>query len=280
MADRQSILITGASTGIGNATALRLANDGFTVFAGVRKESDASQLGASHANLRPVILDVTDADSIAHALNVVRESEIPLYGLLNNAGIAVGGPLEYLGTDDLRRQFDVNVFGTLAVTRAAIPLLRPIRGRIVSIGSIGSRFGPPFMGPYCASKAALAVLMDSLRMELAPFGLQVVLFEFAAVKTPIWHKGRALRDELEKRLPAQALADYAPFVEMVVRQIDHEERVGLDPHFIAGTIANAFTTARPRARYVIGKQARIQAAVALLPHKTRDNVVRKALRIP
>lgn len=277
---QRAILVTGASTGIGNATTLALAQNGFTVFAGARKQSDADRLHAMHANVRPVIVDVTDADSVAHAINVVRESELPLHGLLNNAGIAVGGPLEYLGDDDLRRQFDVNVFGTMAVTRAAIPLLRPNGGRVVSIGSIGSRFGAPFMGPYCSSKAALAMLMDSLRFELAPFGMHVVLFEFAAVKTPIWSKGRALRDELEKRLPPQALADYAPFVEMAVRQIDHEERVGLDPHFVAAAIAGAFIAGRPKARYVIGKQARMQAVVSMLPHKHRDAVVRKVLRLP
>jgi len=280
MSDPRAILVTGASSGIGNATAARLASSGFTVFAGVRKESDAARLHKEQAELRTVILDVTDADSIAHAINVVNESGIPLYGLLNNAGIAVGGPLEYLETSDLRRQFDVNVFGTMAVTQAALPLLRRTQGRIVSIGSIGSRFGAPFIGPYCASKAALAMLMDSLRLEIAPFGIAVSLFEFAAVKTPIWEKGRNLKVELEKRLPPKALEDYDPFIAASVKAIDKEERGGLDPRIVADAIAGAFTAPKPRARYVIGKQARIQAAVALLPHATRDSIVRKVLRIP
>lgn len=275
-----AILVSGASTGIGYATSVLLANRGFTVFAGVRKETDADALASAGANLRPVILDVTDPDSIAHAIDVVRASEIGLHGLLNNAGIAVGGPLEYLSTADLRRQFEVNVIGTMALTQAALPLLRQTRGRIVTIGSIGSRFGAPFIGPYCASKAAIAMLMDSLRLEVAPYGVQTVLFEFAAVKTPIWEKGRALKSELEQRLPAQALRDYAPFIEAAVRQISHEERVGLEPRVVAEAIAGAFGRHAPRARYVIGKQARLQAAVAMLPHKTRDNVLRKVLRIP
>jgi NAD(P)-dependent dehydrogenase (short-subunit alcohol dehydrogenase family) len=280
MNDERAILVTGASTGIGRAAALRLAQAGFAVFAGVRKDPDASEIDRLHPNLRPVLLDVTDAASIAHAFGVLRESGLPLHGLLNNAGIAVGGPLEYLPASDLRRQFDVNVFGTMAVTQAAIPALRKTRGRIVTIGSIGSRFGAPFIGPYCASKAALAMLMDSLRVELAPAGIHAVLFEFAAVKTPIWEKGRALKDELEKRLPAQALTEYAPFIEAAARQIEHEERGGLDPGIVANAILSAFTAASPRARYVIGRQAHIQAAVAMLPHKTRDSVLRKVLQIP
>jgi NAD(P)-dependent dehydrogenase (short-subunit alcohol dehydrogenase family) len=280
MNDNRAILVTGASTGIGHAAALRLAEAGFTVFAGVRKESDAREKDALHENIRPVLLDVTNAENIAAAFAVVRMSGLPLYGLLNNAGIAVGGPLEYLPIDDLRRQFEVNVFGTIAVTQAAIPFLRATRGRIVTIGSIAGRFGAPFVGPYSSSKAAIAVLVDSLRIELAPFGITTVLFEFAAVKTPIWEKGRALKDELEGRLPEQALRDYAPFVDAMVRQIGHEERGGLEPALIANALLAAFTAASPRARYVIGRQAKIQAAVALLPHKTRDNMIRKVLRIP
>jgi NAD(P)-dependent dehydrogenase (short-subunit alcohol dehydrogenase family) len=275
----RAILVTGASSGIGRATALHLAERGFATFAGVRKESDASALASLHANLRPVLLDVTDAASIATAFDAVRSSGTPLYGLLNNAGIAVGGPLEYLPVDELRRQFEVNVFGTIAVTQAAIPDLRKTGGRIVTIGSISGRFGAPFVGPYCASKAALATLTDALRMELAPLGVHVVLFEFAAVKTPIWEKGRALKDDLEKRLPPQALRDYDPFIRAIVKQIEHEERGGLDPAIIANALCAAFTTPSPRARYVIGRQAKLQAAVALLPHKTRDGIVRKVMGV-
>jgi NAD(P)-dependent dehydrogenase (short-subunit alcohol dehydrogenase family) len=276
----RAILVTGASTGIGHATALRLAETGFTVFAGVRKSGDAQRVDALHPNLRPLQLDIADPAAVAAAIETVRASGLPLHGVLNNAGIAVGGPLEYLPVDDLRRQFDVNVFGTMSVIQAALPMLRETRGRIVTIGSIGSRFGAPFIGPYCASKAALAMLMDSLRVEVASLGIRVVLFEFAAVKTPIWEKGRALKTELEARLRPQAIADYAPFIEAAARQIEHEERGGLDPAVVAAAIASAFTVATPRPRYVIGKQARIQAAVAMLPLPARDNLLRKVLRIP
>lgn len=277
--ERRAILVTGASSGIGRASAVALAELGFVTFAGVRKESDASALAPLHANLRPVILDVTSAAGIAAAFAAIRSAGTPLYGLLNNAGIAVGGPLEYLPVDELRRQFEVNVFGTIAVTQAAIPDLRTTGGRIVTIGSISGRFGAPFIGPYSASKAALAMLTDALRMELAPLGVRVVLFEFAAVKTPIWEKGRALKDELEKSLPPQAQRDYDPFIQAIVKQIEHEERGGLDPAIIASAVCGAFTTHAPRARYVIGRQAKLQAAVALLPHKTRDGIVRKVMGV-
>jgi NAD(P)-dependent dehydrogenase (short-subunit alcohol dehydrogenase family) len=276
----RAVLISGASTGIGHATALQLARDGFTVFAGVRRESDGAELAAKHERLRPVQLDVTDADSIAHAFSVVADSEIPLQAVVNNAGIAVGGPLEYLPLDDLREQFEVNVIGMVAVTQAALPFLRQTRGRVITVGSIASRFGAPFLAPYCASKAAVAMVVDSLRVELAPAGISVVLFEFAAVKTPIWQKGRNLKDDLLARLPHKALEHYAPFIDAVGRQIDHEERVGLEPGVVAKAIASAVTTTSPRSRYVLGSQAHVQAAVAVLPHRLRDNVLRKVLRIP
>lgn len=276
----KAVVVTGASSGIGHATALHLVRDGYVVFAGARSQRDLSQLRSEHEAIRPVELDVTDADSVAHALDVVRSSGIPLHGLINNAGIALGGPLEHLPLADLRKQLEVNVVGTLAVTQAAIPLLRQTRGRIVTVGSIASRFGAPFLGPYCASKAAVAMLVDSLRLELAPAGISVVLFEFAAVKTPIWQKGRELKDNLSARLPAEALEAYAPFVKAAMRQIDHEERVGLDVDVVAAAIASALSSPRVRARYVIGKQAHVQAVVAALPHRLRDNMLRNALRIP
>jgi NAD(P)-dependent dehydrogenase (short-subunit alcohol dehydrogenase family) len=280
MADQRAALVTGTSTGIGNTTARALAQNGFVVFAGVRSEKDAANLASVHPGMRPTLLDVTDRSSISRSVDAVRDSGIPLYALVNNAGIAVGGPLEYLPLDELRRQFDVNVFGTIAVTQAALPLLRETRGRIVTIGSIASRFGAPLIGPYSASKAAIAVLMDSLRIELAPSGVHAILFEFAAVKTPIWAKARSLKEHIPQRLPPKAVEVYAPFLEAAFKQIDHEERVGLDPHLVAQAIVAAILAGRPRARYVVGRQAHIQAAVAVLPHRVRDNIVRKVLRIP
>ncbi|MBV8434093.1 MAG: SDR family NAD(P)-dependent oxidoreductase [Candidatus Eremiobacteraeota bacterium] len=274
----RSVLVTGTSSGIGRAVVMRLAVDGFTVFAGVRNERDAHV--ASIDGVRPVTIDVTNCETIASTFRTIAESGVPLHALVNNAGIALGGPLEHLPLDDLRKQLEVNVIGTMAVTQAAIPMLRKTRGRIVSIGSIASRFGAPFLGPYCASKAALSMLMDSLRFELAPAGIAVVLFEFAAVKTPIWQKGRALKDDLSTRLPERAMHEYATFVDAAMKQIDREERVGLDPAIVAKAIVAALTVPHPRPRYVIGRQAHVQAIVAALPHRLRDGMVRNALGIP
>lgn len=275
-----AVLVTGASSGIGAATAQALAREGRTVFAGVRSESDARAIAGVSPNIRALHLDVTDRAQIAEAFDQIRASGMTIDALINNAGIAMGGPLEYLPLDDIRKQFDVNVFGTLAVTQAALPMLRETRGRIIMIGSIAGRLAAPFIGPYSASKAALASLADSLRIELASAGIAVSLFEFAAVKTPIWAKGRALKDDLVTRLPHEAIERYAPVIDAIVRQTEHEERVGMDPAIVAGVIAQALRAPYPRARYVVGSQAKMQAVVAFLPHKTRDGLIRRAMRLP
>jgi NAD(P)-dependent dehydrogenase (short-subunit alcohol dehydrogenase family) len=276
----ESVLVTGTSTGIGHAIAVELASRGYTVFAGVRKQSDAETVGSAHANLRPVMLDVTDQNTIDAAIESVRHSGIPLRALVNNAGIAVGGPLEFLPLDELRKQFDVNVFGTIAMVQAAMPLLREAHGRIVSIGSIASRFGAPVLGPYCASKAALASLMDALRLEVAPFGVDVILFEFGAMKTPIWAKGRATRERLLARLPSQMQQTYGSLIEAAIHVTQRAERAGLSPAVVARAVARALEVSSPRARYVVGRAARVRAVVGALPHRLRDAIVRKALRIP
>ena len=276
----RAVLVTGSSTGIGAEVSSLLAQKGFTVFAGVRNEGDAHRLGQSGNDIRPLYLDVTDERSITEALERIRLSGMPLYGLVNNAGIAVGGPLEYLGVDDVRKQFDVNVFGVLAVTQAALPLLRDTRGRIVVVGSIGGRLAAPFIGPYGASKAAVAALTDSLRQELSGSGVAVSLFEFAAVKTPIWAKGRTLKDQLAARLPAAALERYGTVIDAIGRQIDREECSGMKPAIIANKIYEALTVQRPRERYLIGRHARAQSIVALLPTRVRDRLIRRVMRIP
>ena len=275
-----AVLITGASTGIGHATALLLAQEGYAVFAGVRKEHDRERLAALHPNVRPLILDVTVAADVERAMSAVRAAGIPLHAVVNNAGIAIAGPLEYLPLDELRRQFEVNVFAPVAVAQAALPLLRESSGRIVFVGSIAGRMSAPFVGPYSASKAALASLVDAMRQELAPSSVAVSLLEFAAVKTPIWAKGRAGSDDLIAKLPQSALERYGAVVDAVVAQTRHEERRGMEPHVVAQTVLAALRANRPRERYVIGTQAKIQAVVALLPARTRDKLVRKVMRLP
>src|SRR5579862_2288927 len=182
----RAVLITGASTGIGAACALYLDARGFRVFAGVRNPADGEALRArSSSRLAPVLLDVTNSDSLRDAAAVINEtvSETGLHGLVNNAGIAVGGPLEVLPLDDLRRQFEVNVVGQLAVTQAMLPLLRKARGRIVNMGSIVGRAPVPLVGAYSMSKAAVAAMTTALRLELDLWGIDVSLIEPGAIAT-------------------------------------------------------------------------------------------------
>ena len=275
---RGAILLTGASSGIGHALALRLAAEGYLVFAGVRKESDRERLADEHPNLRPISLDVTIAADRVRAAQSVAQSGLPLRAVVNNAGIAVGGPLEYLPVDRLVEQFEINTFAPIAVTQLVLPQLRASRGRAFFIGSIAGRMGVPLVGPYGASKAALAVLVDALRQELHPHGVAVSLFEFAAVKTPIWAKGRAGAEQAIEQLPAEALAQYGKEIQAMLAQTKSEERHALHPSVIADAVITALHAARPRERYVIGRQARIQSIVALLPMRLRDRLIAAALK--
>ncbi|HVA29205.1 MAG TPA: SDR family oxidoreductase [Candidatus Baltobacteraceae bacterium] len=276
----QAILVTGASSGIGHATALLLAQTGYTVFAGVRKEADRQRLESEHENLRPVILDVTVPADLTRAVDTITASGLPLAGVVNNAGIAVAGPLEYLPLEEIRHQFEINVYAPIAVAQAMLPMLRRSKGRIVVVGSIAGRISAPFVGPYSASKAALASFVDALRQELAPSGIRVSLLEFAAVKTPIWAKGRSEKDRLVAMMPPEAMTHYGPMVNAVVKQTQHEEQTGMDPQVIAATILAALRASKPRERYLIGKRARIQALVAMLPPTTRDKLVKSAMKLP
>jgi NAD(P)-dependent dehydrogenase (short-subunit alcohol dehydrogenase family) len=275
-----AILITGASSGIGHAAALHLADAGYTVFAGVRNEADRERLALERPNLRPIVLDVTVPADLSRAMESVAASGEPLAGLVNNAGIAVGGPLEYLPMEEIRRQFEVNVYAPIAMTQAALPLLRASRGRIVFVGSIAGRLSAPFVGPYSASKAALASLVDALRQELASTGISVSLLEFASVKTPIWAKGRTGKDRLVEVMPPEATQRYAPLVNAIVNVTQHEERHGMEPAVIAAAILQTLQGPKPRERYLIGTSARMQAVIALLPARTKDALVRKAMRLP
>jgi NAD(P)-dependent dehydrogenase (short-subunit alcohol dehydrogenase family) len=279
-APSSAVVITGASTGIGAAAAERLARDGFLVFAGVRSDADAARVEALHANVRSVRLDVTDAASIAAAVNSVTDANVPLLGLVNNAGIAVAGPLEFLPPGLLRRQFEVNFFGALAVTQAFLPLLRPARGRIVFVGSISGRLSVPFIAPYSTSKFALRAAADALRIELVPAGIAVSLIEPSSVKTPIWQKGRDSKADLLAALPPEALDVYREQIEAVYATTEGEERDAMPVEIVSDAIAHALTSPKPRANYLLGKRARAGAILALLPASLRDRAVRRSMRLP
>lgn len=274
-----TVLVTGASTGIGRATALRLAAAGWRVFAGVRRDADGRALAdASAGSLTPVVLDVTDPAQIAAAADSIADAVggAGLAGLVNNAGIARGGPVEYLPVDDWRLQFEVNLFGQVAVTQAMMPLLRDARGRIVFIGSNSGRISTPMMAPYGASKFAIEALAASMRLELRPWGMKVVVVEPGAVKTAIWDKGRALADELEAVMPADAASRYGDQIAAIRKGIETQDRTGIPADRVAAVVEKALTADRPRARYQVGIDSHVSAAASrVLPDRLLDVAVAK-----
>lgn len=282
--DDKAVLITGASTGIGAACALHLDRIGFMVFAGVRREQDGQalkQLGADR--LVPVLLDVTDESSIHHARAQVSEQIGPrgLYGLVNNAGIAVAGPLEAVPIADLRRQLEVNVIGQVAVTQAFLPLIRQARGRVVNMGSIAGRGAIPLMGPYAASKFALEALTDVMRLELQQWGIEVSIVEPGAIATPIWEKSRKEAVHLEAATTEELRVLYGPVVMAVRKVVEQATERAIPCDAVSTAVEHALTAARPKTRYLVGPDAKMRALmIKLLPDRLSDRVLTWALKLP
>ena len=271
-----TVLVTGASTGIGEATVLRLRELGFDPVAAVRKEADAERLEGQ--GLRTARLDVTDAGQIAAARDALGDE--PLAGLVNNAGIAVGAPLEFLPIDRLRQQLEINLLGQVAVTQAFLPALRRGRGRIVNVSSIGGRVGLPLVGAYAASKFGLEGVSDSLRRELRTQGVDVILIEPGGVKTPIWKKGEKLADEMMgDEFPPEAERLYGSMIERLRAETAKIERErGMEPREVAEVIGIALTASRPRTRYLVGRDAKIRGRMAkVLPDRVMDRLIGRAL---
>ena len=269
------VLVTGASTGIGEATAFHLRELGFDPVAGVRRDEDAERLEGH--GLQTVRLDVTDEAQIAAAREAIGDGA--LAGLVNNAGVAVAAPLEYVPLDQFRRQLEVNLIGQVAVTQAFLPALRRAGGRIVNVSSIGGRVALPLLSPYNASKFALEAVSDSLRRELRPQGIDVIVIEPGGIKTPIWKKGNKLADELISEMPPEAERLYGRLVAGVRREtVKIERERGLSPRAVAEVIGTALTVERPRTRYVVGREAKVRANLArLLPDRAMDRLIGRAL---
>jgi NAD(P)-dependent dehydrogenase (short-subunit alcohol dehydrogenase family) len=269
---RGTVLVTGTSSGIGRATALHLACLGFDVLAGVRSGADGEAVRAlSPDRISPVVLDVTDAAQISTAIELA--SRTGLAGLVNNAGVTVQGPVEHLSIDDFRRQLEINLVGPVALTKAAIPLLRASRGRIVMLSSIGGRMALPFVSPYHASKFALEGFSDSLRMELRPLGVDVSVIEPGSVKTEIWRKGAEAGRAALDALPPAARALYGKRLEGMLATADKTAARGVEPVDVAEAVADALTARRPKARYVVGPDARAQVVMrSVLPTRVMDSV--------
>jgi NAD(P)-dependent dehydrogenase (short-subunit alcohol dehydrogenase family) len=270
------VLVTGASTGIGRACARELSSRGFRVFAGVRKEEDAESVRAD--GLEPLMLDVADADAIARARETIERElgETPLAGIVNNAGVGVGGPIETLAIDDLRHQFEINTIAPVAVTQAFIPHLRRSRGRIVNMSSVGGRVGQPFLAPYSGSKFALEAISDSMRRELLPWGIHIALVEPGNVSTPIWDKGMARVEEVRSTATPETLRLYGRNIDRMEKLVKLADKRGVAPEKVARAVAHAMTSSRPRTRYLVGADARVQLAIdRVLPTRVADRLFSK-----
>lgn len=267
----RTVLITGASSGIGEACAVRLARAGWRVYGGIRTAEAGDSL--RERGIEPLTLDVTSPADVSSAAERVGGT---LDGLVDNAGIAIAAPLELVPLDELRRQLEVNVVGQVAVTQAFLPALRRSRGRIVLMGSIGGRSALPFLGPYAASKHALEAVADSLRVELRPWGIAVSIVEPASIATAIWQKGATRAEELQAGFAPDVAELYAPAVASF-RKVALSRGPGADPDDVAKVVEHALSAGRPRARYVVGRDARIRAAIERLPTRLRDRVLAKAL---
>jgi NAD(P)-dependent dehydrogenase (short-subunit alcohol dehydrogenase family) len=279
-----AVVITGASTGIGRACALELDRRGFRVFAGVRSTAAAAQLrGEASARLAPFTIDVTDADAIAAAAKTITAAlgDVGLAGLVNNAGIVVPGPLEVIPIDALRRQFEVNVIGQLAVTQAFLPLLRIARGRVVNMSSISGGLSAPYLGPYSASKFALEAVSDSLRLELRNFGIRVSAVEPAAISTPIWEKSLASGEQLAADVDPAATSLYDADLAAIRKLVDRSIRIASPVSRVVKAVVHALTARRPKAHYYLGWDVWFCfKAMKLLPDRFRDRLVRRLVGLP
>ena len=278
MSHPSSVLVTGASTGIGRAMTEYFAHRNTRVFAGVRRASDALE----HENVTPVLVDVTDAAQLAAAAEQVAQAvgDKGLSGLVNNAGIAVGGPLEYLPLEDIRHQFEVNVIGQVAATQAFLPLLRKAeRAHVLFTGSISSLTGMPGLGPYGASKYAVNGIAGSLRRELKPSGIGVSVLICGNITTPIWDKGAADVDRTVDALPSEARERYRWLLDGIRKAVADAPSKGILPADVAAAAWKVLNTSRPKPRYFVGTEAKaVRTLTAVLPNPLLDRVIAAQMR--
>jgi NAD(P)-dependent dehydrogenase (short-subunit alcohol dehydrogenase family) len=269
-----SVLITGAARGIGRSIAEHLASRHWDVIAGVRTDADAAAVTA--ANPRRITAVTLDVTNDAHVAELAGSLPARLDGIVNNAGISGSGPMETVGTDDWRKQLEVNVIGAMAVTRAVLPRLRESCGRIVFISSVNGRLSMPMLGAYSASKFALEAAADAMRMELRPWHIPVVIVEPAQTDTDMWRTADTVVEETEAALTPEHRALYARHIAGMKKVIPIAQRMAGDPAKVSSVVEKALTTRRPRARYVVGVGPKAQVALMTnLPAAVRDRVLRK-----
>lgn len=279
----RSVVITGASTGIGEDCAVRLCALGWRVFAGVRKVEDGEALKkkiGANGILVPVLIDVVDVESIEKAARTVGEAlgERGLHGLVNNAGIVVAAPLEFVPLDEFRKQLEVNITGQLAVTQAFLPMLRKAKGRIVNMGSVSGRVATPMLGPYCVSKFALDALSSGLRQELEPWGIEVAYIQPGAIATPFWRKALDDAEAMKAKLPAVARELYDSLMDPMLKRSERSERNGLPVGDVGKAVVNALMSSKPKTRYPIGNYARIVEILRVIPDRLRERIILSQVR--
>ncbi len=257
------ILISGASSGIGKASAEELAKAGHEVWAGLRN----LETKFSEPSIKPVRLDVTSPQSISDCLKLFEEIDV----LINNAGIAVGGPLESIGHENFKKQFDVNVFGLYELSRCCIPLLKKSsHAKIINIGSVSGLFSTPFMGPYCASKYAVEALSDAFRRELKKFGIQVVLIEPGPIATPIWEK--SINASPQVQFP-ETVIHYEPELTRFRKLIEEESKKAIPVEKVSELILKVTQSKSPKARYMINGNKLMLRTLPFFPEHWVDKAL-------
>jgi NAD(P)-dependent dehydrogenase (short-subunit alcohol dehydrogenase family) len=271
----RTVIVTGASGGIGSAIVRELSARGFRIFAGFRNRSAQGALDVD-GSITPLALDVSSDDSIRAAVRRVHaETRGRLDGVVNNAGLLIEGPVELLTRGRMREQFDVNVIGAMALTRDCLPLLRATGGRVVNVGAVTGRTAIPYLGASAASKAALAAFSDALRIEVAPFGVAVALIEPTPVKTEIFDKSARRANRAYDEFDPAVSALYRRGVEAL--RSSTAEGYAAPPEAVAKAVATALTVRHPRTRYPVGKRARAISGLRFLPDRFRDRLISRAV---
>lgn len=257
------VLITGASSGIGKTTAIKLAQNGYKVFAGIRKQEDKISVESENSNIQGIFLDVTDIESIKSAFNEISKFTDVLYALINNAGIAYAGAVECLPVETIQKQFDINVFGAIRVAQQFMPML--YNSKIVNISSMASFGLFPFISPYCASKRSLDIFFNALMLECKSPELKVISIKPGVIKTKIWEKSIEANKKVMESLPESSIEKYRCEFEYLVKNAEKNKDKGLDPERVAGLILKVLNSKNPRPSYTIGADAKMAELFSRLP---------------
>lgn len=272
------VLITGASSGLGKETAQKLAQEGYKVFAGVRKQEDKESLESLNPNITAVFLDVTNDDSVNNAFATISAATNSLYALVNNAGIALAGPVEYIPVDILKQQFEVNVFGAIRVAQKFLPLMKNHEAKIVNISSMASYGIFPFISPYCVSKRSLDMFFNSLLLECKMPDLKVISIKPGTVRTPIWDKSLAVCEKNMEFLCEEGKKKYEKEFDFLIKNARKNNDEGLLPEDISNLVARILKCKNPKLSYNVGKDSFAARILSLLPQRVVNALVKYSLK--